>query len=112
MIEATGNPSFKSRIMRSSISLHHPLMSSGSRPKNGMKQSYRMHFRMSIKVKQSEVVAVNYGIPNSTLHDKISGRVTTEGRSGLTPYLSLEEEDELVFFLNGCASIGYAHTKK
>ena len=57
-------------------------------------------------------VALNYGIPKSTLRDKISGRVTIGSRSGPTPYLSSEEEDELVSFLNGCSLIVYAYTKK
>ena len=57
-------------------------------------------------------VALNYGIPKSTLHDKISGKVTIGAKSGPAPYLDPEEEDELVSFLNGCSSMGYARTKK
>ena len=55
---------------------------------------------------------MNYGIPKSTFHDKISGRVTLGAKSGPIPYLSPEEEDELASFLNSCALIGYARTKK
>ena len=57
-------------------------------------------------------VALNYGIPKSTLHDRISGKVTLGAKSGPPSYLSAEEEDELVSFLNGCSSIGYARSKK
>ena len=38
--------------------------------------------------------------------------MTVGDRSRPTPYLSSEEEDEMVSFLNGCLLIGYAHTKK
>ena len=115
MIEATNNPSLKSRIIRSStIPVHNPLMSSGSRPK-GYKSWDETKLQNAIQdVYEGQAVrrvALNYGIPKSTLHDKISGRVTIGGRSGPTPYLSSEEEDELVSFLNGCSLIGYAHTQ-
>ena len=57
-------------------------------------------------------VALNYGIPKSTLHDRISGKVTPGAKSGPPAYLSPEEEDELVSFLNDCSSMCYARSKK
>ena len=116
MIEATNNPSLKSRIIRSStIPVHNPLMPSGSRPKeykNWDETKLQNAIQDVYEGQAVQRVALNYGIPKSTLHDKISGRVTIGHRSGPTPYLSSEEEDELLSFLNGCSLIGYAHARK
>ena len=46
------------------------------------------------------------------LGDRISGRVLEGNQSGPMRYLSLEEEEELVSFIEGCAEIGYAKTVK
>ena len=51
-----------------------------------------------------------YGVPKSTLHDRVVGRVQHGTRPGPSSYLSEEEEEELVGFLIGCANIGYPHT--
>ena len=51
-----------------------------------------------------------YGIPRSTLHDHITGRIELGALPGPKPYLTKEEE-ELVSFLIRCASIGYPHTR-
>ena len=56
--------------------------------------------------------AVEYGIPRSTLHDHISGKVEHGAKPGRDPYLSLEEEEELVSFLLKCARIGCPRTLK
>ena len=53
-----------------------------------------------------------YGIPKSTLHDRISGRVVQGASSGPEPYLTVTEETELVQFLTKCASMGFARSKK
>ncbi|XP_065891048.1 uncharacterized protein [Dysidea avara] len=55
--------------------------------------------------------AVTYNIPKSTLYDRMTGRVTGN-KPGPLPFLSAEEEDEMVSFLEGCASMGYARSKK
>ena len=44
--------------------------------------------------------------------DRASRRVKIGSKLGRTPYLSVEEEEELVSFLLKCAVIGYAHTQK
>ena len=54
----------------------------------------------------------SYQVPRSTLRDRITGRVTHGEKSGPKPYLSSEEEKELVTFLKQAASIGYGKTKK
>ena len=53
-----------------------------------------------------------HGIPRSTLHDHVSGRIHLNAKPGPSPYLSLEEEEELVSFLVKCAKIGYPHTRQ
>ena len=39
-----------------------------------------------------------FSVPKSSLHDRVSGKVDCKARSGPTPYLSFEEEEELVSF--------------
>ena len=56
--------------------------------------------------------ADRYGIPYSTLRDRVSGRVRFGSHSGPKRYLDDDEEAELVTFLSGAASIGYARSKK
>jgi transposase len=48
-----------------------------------------------------------YGVPRSTLHDKVSGKTAEDARSGPQSYLSLEEEEELTSFLLQAANIGF-----
>lgn len=47
--------------------------------------------------------ALIYGIPKSTLHVHVSGKVRPGAGVGLPKYLTDEEEDELVRWLEGCA---------
>ena len=56
--------------------------------------------------------AEEYGVPRSTLGDRVSGRVCHGAVSGPPRYLSEEEEEELVRFLLGCASAIQKHEKK
>ena len=51
-----------------------------------------------------------YGIPRSTLHDHVSVEVEYGAKPGRDPYLSSEQEKELVSFLTKCGRIGYPHT--
>ena len=53
--------------------------------------------------------ADQYGVPRSTLKDRVSTKHRTRSRSW--PYLSYEEEEELVTYLVKCAEIGYPKTK-
>ena len=53
-----------------------------------------------------------FSIPRSTLHDHISGRVPQGSSSGPPKYLSTEEEEELVQFLQTCAEIGFARNRQ
>ena len=56
--------------------------------------------------------ALMYGIPKSTLGDRISGRVLEGSKSGPLKYLSELEETELISFIIGCAEVGYPKTVK
>ena len=51
--------------------------------------------------------AVEFGLPKSTLKDRISGRVEHGTNPGRVPYLSASEEQELVNYIITCADIGY-----
>lgn len=53
-----------------------------------------------------------YDVPRSTLGDRVSGRVLPGTSSESIRYLCDEEEEELVTFIMGCASIGYPKTIK
>ena len=52
--------------------------------------------------------ADQYGVPRSTLKDRVSCRHGT--KSGPQPYLSYEEEEELATYSIKCAEIGYPKT--
>ncbi|MCG8621544.1 MAG: hypothetical protein MJE68_06030 [Proteobacteria bacterium] len=63
----------------------------------------------SISVREA---ALKFGIPKSTLGDRVSGRVLSGATSGPATYLNSSEEEELVRFLLGCAEIGYPKSRK
>ena len=54
--------------------------------------------------------AERFGVPRSTLHDHVTGKVQLGAMPGPIPYLTMEEEEQLVNFLVRCSEIGYAHT--
>ena len=56
--------------------------------------------------------AEEHGVPRSTLHDRVTGKVAPNARSGAKRYLSDEEEAALVDFLIGCASVDCAKSCK
>ena len=56
--------------------------------------------------------AEEYGVPRSTLHDKVKGKSAINVKSGTKKYLSDGEEAKLVEFLAGCATVGYAKSRK
>ena len=46
------------------------------------------------------------GVPPTTLKDRITGRVAPGCRMGKKPYLTEEEEKELVSYVANCAKMG------
>ena len=56
--------------------------------------------------------AEEYGLPRSTLHDRVAGRVAHGAKSGPRRYLTSLEEEELVQHLCNCSSIGYGISRK
>ena len=56
--------------------------------------------------------ASEYNIPKSTLGDRVSGKILPGAKPGRKPYLTPNEEDELVKFLLNCAAIGYGRSRK
>ena len=48
----------------------------------------------------------------TTLKDRLSGRVTSGANPGPVPYLTSKEEGEFVQHLLTCADIGYPKTKQ
>ena len=65
-----------------------------------------------------EVTCINraadqYGVPaRTTLKDRLSGKVTPGANPGPVPYLTSEEDYELVKHLLTCADIGYPKIKQ
>ena len=57
------------------------------------------------------MAAEKFSVPRSSLHDRVSGRVQHGKQPGKPPYLTLEEEEEVVKFLIKCANIGYPRTR-
>jgi transposase-like protein len=56
--------------------------------------------------------ARSYGVPASTLKDRLSGRVKHGTNPGPALYLTSEEEDELATFLVQLAEMGVGKTKR
>ena len=56
--------------------------------------------------------AVEYGMPPTTLKDRLSGRVRHDTKPGPRPYLSPEEEEELALFVVNYSKMGYGKTQR
>jgi len=56
--------------------------------------------------------AKDHGVPFSTLHDRISGKVSHGDKPGPKPLLSAVEEQEFVTFLVEVSQVGYGKTRK
>ncbi len=71
-------------------------------------RAFLFHTEEGVSVRHA---AERFGVPKSTLQDRVSGRVPFGKRSGPIKFLSDEEEVELVDFLCGCAAVGYPKSK-
>ena len=56
--------------------------------------------------------AKEHGMPRSSLHNRVTGRVALKAWCGAKKHLTNEEEASLVDYLIGCASVGYAKSCK
>ena len=110
------HPSLAERVIQVSSK---PLFTTSNR-QTGYRGTYRQWENISMQKALKEVeqgmplrrAAERYGVPKSTLHDRVVGKVVFEASSGPDPFLSREEEEELASFLIGVANIGYPHTRK
>lgn len=57
-------------------------------------------------------IAYMYGVPRSTLKDRVTGRVKHGTNPGPSPYLNKEEEQKLANHLVHVAKLGYGKTRK
>ena len=55
---------------------------------------------------------LEFGVPKSTIRDRISGKTLPGATSGPERYLTDSEEQELAHFVRACAKVGYAKTRK
>ncbi len=55
--------------------------------------------------------AMEFGVPKTTLKDRIAGRVIHGTNIGRDPFLSKQEEEELVKFLVKCSKMGFGKTR-
>ena len=56
--------------------------------------------------------ALEFNVPRTTLKDRVAGRVAHGSNMGPKPYLTYEEEQELVEFLMNCSKMGYGKTRQ
>ena len=109
---------FRDRVFRSQSAACNPSFFSQSYSRPGKYKPWddnsMQKALQAVKLDGASVrkAAMEYGVPKSTLGDRVSGRVTHGVLSGPPKYLSEEEEDEMVRFILGCASVGYAKTRK
>ena len=54
---------------------------------------------------------LEHGVPQTTKKDRIAGRVIHGTNMGPKPYLTRDEEEELVNFLIQCCKMGYGKTR-
>ena len=116
--KATGACPLKDRVLKSSgkqsLPHHVPLVPSHTCEK--YKTWDEQQFAGAVSAIQDRGFTVRraaeeYGIPKSTLHDRLSGKHLPGFRSGPERYLTDEEESELEEFLIGCASVGFAKSR-
>ena len=111
-----GQLSLKERTFCAPSSLHVNTAHVGTRPpKYRCWRQNQIDLACDAVVKRSFTVrraAEQYGVPRSTLHDRIAGKVLPGSTNGPLKYLSSLEEEELVQFLHSCADIGYAKTRQ
>ena len=105
-------PPLKERVFSSSIDkqlLNHCHGSYKNWSSQGMANAIKAVTEQGLSVRKA---AEMYGIPKSTLGDRISGRVLPGSVSGPPRTLTDSEETDLEQFLFHCSAIGYGKTRK
>ena len=57
-------------------------------------------------------IALEFNVPRTALKDRITDQVVYGCNMGPKPYLTYEEENELVEFLMNCSKMGYGKTRQ
>ena len=106
----------KDRMLRSHQSISY-ISSSGT----GRPQKYKDYEEWKLYKAYEEVLAgrlsirraaAEYGVPTSTLCDRVTGKVSFGSISGPQKYLTDNEEKELVTFIMNAAAVGYGYSRK
>ena len=106
----------KDRTLRSHQSISY-ISSSGT----GRPQKYKDYEEWKLYKAYEEVLAgrfsirraaAEYGVPTSTLCDRVTGKVSFGSISGPQKYLTDNEEKELVTFIMNAAAVGYGYSRK
>ena len=113
---AYGYPSLDQRIIHSRSTTPTPTLS----PTPNSRGNYRKYEQICLEKaviaveqgKSLRQVSEMYGVPCSTLHNHYVGKHQMGSKSGPKPYLTIEEEEELVSFLDKSDTIGYPSTRK
>jgi len=106
------------KVLKRKCSLSFPsILASTEAPRTKCKQWTENQMKNAIEAVKSGNSGVNraakdYGIPATTLKDRLSGRVKENALPGPNRYLNENKENELSMFVKDCASIGYGKTRK
>ena len=111
------HPPLVKRAIKSKTLSHFSLLEGNASSVRGPYRSWnRINMQKAVKAVEEGMsvrkAAEKFTVPQSSPHDRVTGRVHFEARSGPSPYLSYEEEKELASFLIQTAKIGYPHTKR
>ena len=88
------------------------LRSRSTRPKQWTEEQMARALAAASEGMPANRAAAMYGVPKSTLKDRISGRVVPGRNPGPRPYLDPDEERELTDFLVSSAECGYGKTRR
>ena len=105
-------PSLKCRVLKASSGQDTVSTSYGGRGKYNYKSINFDRAITAVEAGESyRRAAEMYGVPRSTIHDHFTGKYI-DMKAGPKPYLTTEEEEELISFLDVHAKIGYPYTRK
>lgn len=107
LVDLCGRIAKSSAVSPSARSFNLALLRPGSyrnwKDSKGLQEAIEIVQRGELPLRRA---AELYGVPKSTLHDRVVGKVKSNGQSGPEPYLCQKEEEELINFLIGCCRIG------